>query len=221
MKALECDPVSSYGGVIASSRIVDRDLAAEIEGIFIELVIAPGFSEEALAILGKREKLRLLQVDPINPPHSLTGSFISGGILIQDRDEIVNESSDDWELVAGAPVSDVTMRDLRFAWRSVRSVKSNAIVIAKDEATIGIGMGQVNRVDAARLAVARGGERVAGAVAASDAFFPFSDGAMELAGAGVVAIVQPGGSKRDNEVIEAISTAGISMYFTHRRHFSH
>jgi phosphoribosylaminoimidazolecarboxamide formyltransferase/IMP cyclohydrolase len=113
------------------------------------------------------------------------------------------------------------MTDLRFAYRAVRSVKSNAIVIARDEASIGIGMGQVSRVDAAKLAVARGGDRVKGAVAASDGFFPFADGAMELANAGVIAIVQPGGSKRDAEVIEAMSSAGITMYFTHRRHFSH
>ena len=218
-KALECDPVSSYGGVIASNRKVDVDLAKDLTEIFLEVIVAPGFSDEALEQLQKRENLRILEVR--DSSRSMTGAFISGGILIQERDEILGESSDEWDLVAGKAVSESVMEDLRFAWRSVRSVKSNAIVIAKDQATIGIGMGQVSRVDAARLAVARGGDRVKGAVAASDAFFPFADGAMELANAGVVAIVQPGGSKRDNEVIEAMSMAGISMYLTHRRHFSH
>jgi phosphoribosylaminoimidazolecarboxamide formyltransferase/IMP cyclohydrolase len=216
---LECDPVSSYGGVIASNREVDGDLAKDLTEIFLEVILAPRFSDDALAALQKRENLRILEVGRNH--HLPTGAFISGGILIQERDEILSESSDDWDLVAGEAVSEAVMADLRFAWRSVRSVKSNAIVIAKDQATIGIGMGQVSRVDAARLAVIRGGDRVKGAVAASDAFFPFADGAMELANAGVVAIVQPGGSKRDNEVIEAMSMAGISMYLTHRRHFSH
>lgn len=218
-KALECDPVSSYGGIVASNQVVDGDLAKDLTEIFLEVILAPGFTEEALAQLQRRENLRILAVS--NSHSSMTGAFISGGILIQDRDEIFADSSEGWDLVAGDSVSESVMEDLRFAWRSVRSVKSNAIVIAKDQATIGIGMGQVSRVDAARLAVVRGGDRVKGAVAASDAFFPFADGAMELANAGVVAIVQPGGSKRDNEVIEAISMAGISMYFTHRRHFSH
>jgi len=218
-KALECDPVSSYGGVVASNREVDGELAKDLTEIFLEVIVAPGFSDDALAQLQKRENLRILQVSSTND--SITGAFISGGILIQEHDEILAESSDDWDLVAGSAVSESVMADLRFAWRSVRSVKSNAIVIAKDQATIGIGMGQVSRVDAARLAVIRGGDKVPGAVAASDAFFPFPDGAMELANAGVVAIVQPGGSKRDNEVIEAMSMAGISMYLTHRRHFSH
>ena len=218
-KALECDPVSSYGGVIASNREVDGDLAKDLTEIFLEVIVAPRFSDDALAELQKRENLRILEV--ARNHHLPTGAFISGGILIQERDQILTESSDDWDLVAGEAVSESVMADLRFAWRSVRSVKSNAIVIAKDQATIGIGMGQVSRVDAARLAVIRGGDRVKGAVAASDAFFPFADGAMELANSGVVAIVQPGGSKRDNEVIEAMSMAGISMYLTHRRHFSH
>lgn len=218
-KALECDPVSSYGGVIASNRVVDGDLAKDLTEIFLEVIVAPGFTDEALVQLQRRESLRILEVS--TSKRSLAGAFISGGILIQDSDEILSESSDDWDLVAGKPVSESMMEDLRFAWRAVRSVKSNAIVIARDQATIGIGMGQVSRVDAARLAVARGGDRVKGAVAASDAFFPFADGAMELVHAGVIAIVQPGGSKRDSEVIEAISMAGITMYLTHRRHFSH
>lgn len=218
-KALECDPVSSYGGVVASNQPIDLDLANDLTEIFLEVIIAPSFTEDAIAQLQKKENLRIIEVG--DDRNSSTGAFISGGILIQERDRIITESSDDWDLVCGEPVSDSVMQDLLFAWRAVRSVKSNAIVIARDEATIGIGMGQVSRVDAARLAVMRGSDRVKGAVAASDAFFPFADGAIELAEAGVVAIVQPGGSKRDSEVIEAISAAGISMYFTHRRHFSH
>lgn len=222
-KALECDPVSSYGGVIASNRIVDIDLAKDLNEIFLEVIVAPGFTDEALTQLQRRENLRLLQVemDQGSRASEITGSFISGGILLQENDEIYVDSSDQWELVCGEKVSDEVMEDLLFAWRAVRSVKSNAIVIAHDESSIGIGMGQVSRVDAAKLAVARAGDRVKGAVAASDAFFPFADGAMELANAGIIAIVQPGGSKRDTEVIEAMSSAGISMYFTHRRHFSH
>lgn len=218
-KALESDPASSFGGVVAINREVDAELAKDLSEIFLEVIIAPAFSEEAKTMLARRSNLRLVEVAPEG--EVLSGAFISGGILLQDCDSIIDESSDDWELVSGAPVTDSLMEDLRFAWRSVRSVKSNAIVIAKDGATVGIGMGQVSRVDAARLAVQRGGERVKGSVAASDAFFPFADGAMELVHSGVVAIVQPGGSKRDTEVIEAVSQAGITMYFTHRRHFSH
>ena len=218
-KALECDPVSSYGGVVASNQRIDLDLANDLSEIFLEVIVAPSFTDDAIAQLQKKENLRIIEVS--DDRASSTGAFISGGILIQERDLILSESSEDWDLVCGEAVSESLMQDLLFAWRAVRSVKSNAIVIAKDEATIGIGMGQVSRVDAARLAVTRGSDRVKGAVAASDAFFPFADGAIELAEAGVVAIVQPGGSKRDSEVIEAISAAGISMYFTHRRHFSH
>lgn len=218
-KALESDPASSFGGVVAINRTVDADLAKDLAEIFLEVIIAPSFSEEATTILSRRSTLRLVEVAPEGEVFS--GAFISGGILVQERDSIIDESSDDWDLVCGVAVSDSVLADLRFAWRSVRSVKSNAIVIAKDGATVGIGMGQVSRVDAARLAIQRGGDRVQGCVAASDAFFPFADGAMELVNAGVVAIVQPGGSKRDTEVIEAVSQAGITMYFTHRRHFSH
>ena len=218
-KALESDPASSFGGIVAINRSVDEEVARDLAEIFLEVIIAPAFSDEAKSILARRSTLRLVEVAPEG--EALTGTFISGGILLQDRDQIVDESSDDWDLVCGEALSEPLLADLRFAWRSVRSVKSNAIVIAKDGATVGIGMGQVSRVDAARLAVQRGGDRVKGSVAASDAFFPFADGAMELANAGIVAIVQPGGSKRDTEVIEAVSQAGITMYFTHRRHFSH
>lgn len=223
-KALESDPASSFGGVVAINRRIDAELAEDLAEIFIEVVIAPSFSEEAISILSRRSTSRrstLRLVEVAAEGEVIDGAFISGGILLQDSDAIVNESPDDWELVCGEMVDRSVLQDLHFAWRSVRSVKSNAIVIAKDLATVGIGMGQVSRVDAARLAVQRGGDRVKGSVAASDAFFPFADGVMELANAGVVAIVQPGGSKRDAEVIEALSQAGITMYFTHRRHFSH
>ena len=218
-RALESDPASSFGGIVAFNRTVDEDVAKDLAEIFLEVIVAPSFTDGARAILAKRESLRLMEVT--DSPVSASGAFISGGILLQEPDLIAQESSDDWELVCGQPLEEARLEDLRFAWASVRSVKSNAIVIAKDGATIGIGMGQVSRVDAARLAVSRGSDRVKGSVAASDAFFPFADGAMELIEAGVVAIVQPGGSKRDNEVIEAVSAAGVTMYFTHRRHFSH
>jgi len=160
----------------------------------------------------------LLEVERSKP--KFTGHLISGGLLLQEMDDVQSDPSE-WELVAGNALSDEMMQELRFAWRCVRSVKSNAIVIAKNQATVGIGMGQVSRVDAARLAVSHAGDRARGAFAASDGFFPFADGAVELARAGVSAIVQPGGSKRDNEVIEAVASMGVTMYFTGRRHFSH
>lgn len=219
-KALESDPVSSFGGVVAINGLVDEGLAQSLSEIFLEVIVASDFTESALDLLASRKELRLLQVDKSHESGSFTGHFISGGLLIEGKDGI-NQEPLDWELVAGSALSREMMEELQFAWRCIRSVKSNAIVIAKNFATVGIGMGQVSRVDAARLAVLRAGEKSHGAVAASDGFFPFADGAMELARAGVRALVQPGGSKRDNEVIEAISSAGMTMYFTGRRHFSH
>lgn len=217
-KALECDPVSSFGAVVALGSTVDGDLARDLSEIFLEVIIAPAFTPEAIDVLSNKRELRLLQVEIGKP--SFTGHLISGGLLIQERDDVQSDPLD-WELVAGEDLSDQMKRELVFAWRCVRSVKSNAIVIAKNQATVGIGMGQVSRVDAARLAVSHAGVRASGAYAASDGFFPFADGAIELARAGVRAIVQPGGSKRDNEVIEALVGTGVTMYHTGRRHFSH
>ena len=219
-KALESDPVSSFGGVVAVNAEVDENLAKNLSEIFLEVIVAPEFTPRAIEVLATRRELRLLQVDAKKHIPTVTGHFISGGLLLQEIDDVHSDPLD-WELVAGDELNLEMMEELRFAWRSIRSVKSNAIVIAKNQATVGIGMGQVSRVDAARLAVSHAGDRAQGAFAASDGFFPFPDGAVELARAGVRAIVQPGGSKRDNEVIESMASMGVTMYLTGRRHFSH
>ena len=216
-----CDPLSAYGGVIAANREVDAATAKQIAPIFTEAIAAPSFSAEALEILSSKKNLRILRVDPIDVAHDIRP--ISGGALVQERDRIDAEGDDpaQWRLVSGEPADEATLRDLAFAWRAVRAAKSNAILLADSRATVGIGMGQVNRVDSCRLAVARAGERAAGSVAASDAFFPFADGLEVLLDAGVRAVVQPGGSVRDQESIEAARKAGVTMYLTGVRHFSH
>ena len=220
--AHECDPVSAFGGVIAANRKVDLAMAEPLSKIFTEVLIAPEFDQDALELLMKKPSIRILKCDvkTINP---LELRPVSGGILLQATD-VIDAHGDlpaDWNQVSGDPVDLQTMKDLEFAWRSVRSVKSNAILLAKMTASVGIGMGQVNRVDSARLAVSRAGDRVKGSVAASDAFFPFADGLQILIDAGVTAVVQPGGSVRDEEVIAAAKAAGIAMFFTNTRHFSH
>lgn len=216
-----CDPLSAYGGVIAANRQVDAPMAEQIAPIFTEAVAAPSFSADALEILKKKKNLRILKVDPIEIDREIRP--ISGGVLVQERDRIDAEGDvpDAWRLVSGEPADEATMLDLAFAWRAVRAVKSNAILLAQARATVGIGMGQVNRVDSCRLAVERAGERASGSVAASDAFFPFADGLQILLDAGVRAVVQPGGSVRDTEVIDAARQAGVTMYLTGARHFSH
>jgi phosphoribosylaminoimidazolecarboxamide formyltransferase / IMP cyclohydrolase len=220
--AHECDPVSAFGGVVAANRKVDLAMAEPLSRIFTEVLIAPDFDEDALQLLMKKPSIRILKCDvtTINP---LELRPVSGGMLLQATDVIDahGDSPAHWNQVSGEPVDLQTMKDLEFAWRSVRSVKSNAILLAKMTASVGIGMGQVNRVDSARLAVSRAGDRVKGSVAASDAFFPFADGLQILIDAGVTAVVQPGGSVRDEEVIAAAKTAGIAMFFTNTRHFSH
>jgi len=220
--AHECDPVSAFGGVVAANRKVDRAMAEPLSKIFTEVLIAPDFDEDALELLMKKPSIRILKCDvtTINP---LELRPVSGGMLLQATDVIdaQGDSPTHWNQVSGDPVDLQTMKDLEFAWRSVRSVKSNAILLAKMTASVGIGMGQVNRVDSARLAVSRAGDRVQGSVAASDAFFPFADGLQILIDAGVTAVVQPGGSVRDEEVIAAAKAAGIAMFFTNTRHFSH
>lgn len=226
-KAHACDPVSAYGGVIAANREVTLELAEQIHPIFTEVVIAPSFAPEALELLRTKENLRLLEVTP----EQLTEERkqITGGWLVQERDQFQadGDAAANWKLVAGDAADEQTLADLEFAWRSVRCVKSNAILIANDGASVGIGMGQVNRVDSAKLAVDRantldeGRNRTNGAVAASDAFFPFADGFQLLADAGVKAVVQPGGSIRDEEVIAAAKEAGVTMYLTGTRHFAH
>lgn len=223
-KAFATDPVSAFGGVVAANRPVSRAMAEAMADVFTEVVVAPDYEEAALAILTERKGLRILRAQARPERGWADLRPISGGVLLQGADDLRADGDDPatWRLVAGAPVDAATMEDLAFAWRSVRAPKSNAILLAKDGAAVGIGMGQVNRVDAARLAVARAGEdRARGAVAASDAFFPFPDGLEVLLTAGVRAIVQPGGSVRDEEVIAAAEAAGASMYLTGTRHFFH
>lgn len=256
-KAHACDPVSAFGGVIAVNRPVTVELAKQIVPIFTEVVLAPGYDEGALEVLSAKKNLRVLEVAPL-AVGAREFKQISGGLLVQDRDD-VDATGDDpanWTLAAGEAADAATLADLEFAWRTVRAVRSNAILLVKDEASVGVGMGQVNRVDSCKLAVERantlggrstgdaakdagtdiqsaGGaraedilgaeteQRSIGAVAASDAFFPFADGLQVLIDAGVKAVVQPGGSVRDEESIEAAKAAGITMYMTGTRHFAH
>ena len=221
-KAHLCDPVSAFGGVVAANRKVTVAMAEPLSQVFTEVIIAPDYEPEALEILMRKPSIRILTCSQtrISP---LELRPVSGGVLVQETD-LINADGDDpknWKQVTGGAVSPQVMSDLAFAWRSVRAVKSNAILLAKDGAAVGIGMGQVNRVDSAKLAVDRAGDRVTSSVAASDAFFPFADGLEILTAAGVTAIVQPGGSVRDEEVIAAAQNAGVAMFFTGTRHFSH
>jgi phosphoribosylaminoimidazolecarboxamide formyltransferase/IMP cyclohydrolase len=222
-RAHACDPVSAFGGVIAVNRPVTRALAEQIAEVFTEVLLAPGFSDEAQDILKRKKNIRLLVMPADAERPSAEFRAISGGVLVQQRDRLdaPGDAASSWTLVAGPAVDAATLADLDFAWRACRSVKSNAILLASDGASVGIGMGQVNRVDSARLAVERAGARAADSVAASDAFFPFADGLQILILGGVRAVVQPGGSVRDPEVIAAAEAAGISMYFTGTRHFFH
>ena len=221
-KAHACDPVSAFGGVIAANREIDLTLAEQIAEVFTEVVVAPSFTEDALALLTAKKNIRLLRL-PEAPRLSVEMRAVSGGLLLQTADRIDAPGDDptSWTLASGEPLDAAALDDLVFAWRSVRAVRSNAILLASDKATVGVGMGQVNRVDAARLAVARAGDRAAGSVAASDAFFPFADGLQVLLDAGVRAVVQPGGSVRDAEVVEAAAAAGVTLYLTGTRHFAH
>ena len=253
-KAHACDPVSAYGGVIATNATVTAAMAAQVKPIFTEVIVAPEYEAEALEILSSKKNLRILRL-----PKPVRGGYefkqVTGGLLVQERDN-VDAAGDDpahWQLVAGPSAYAETLADLRFAWNAVRSVRSNAVLLAHAGATVGVGMGQVNRVDSCKLAIERantlgaratgdaaanqansaGGadasqilatsapQRAVGSVAASDAFFPFADGLQLLIDAGVKAVVQPGGSIRDAEVIEAAQAAGVTMYFTGTRHFAH
>ena len=221
-KAHACDPVSAFGGVIAANREVTATMATAVSEVFTEVIIAPSYEDAALEILKTKPSIRIL-ICPVTRISPLEIRPVSGGALVQETD-LISAPGDDaqnWKQVTGAAVSPEVLADLQFAWRAVRAVKSNAILLAKDGAAVGIGMGQVNRVDSAKLAVDRAGNRVRNSVAASDAFFPFADGLEILTAAGVTAIVQPGGSVRDEEVIAAAERAGISMFFTGTRHFSH
>ena len=231
-KAHECDSTSAFGGIIATNRPVTKAMAETVKDIFTEVVVAPAFDDDALEVLTQKKNMRLVTV-PAPTGASLDTRPISGGLLVQERDLIdaegenkdgqaTGDSPQRWQLVAGEAADEATMRDLEFAWRAVRAVKSNAILLAKDGASVGIGMGQVNRVDSCNLAVTRAGaERARGSVASSDAFFPFADGLQILLDAGVQAVVAPGGSIRDAEVIDAANKAGVTLYFTGTRHFAH
>ena len=221
-KAHDCDPLSAFGSVIAANTEVSVEMAEYVSTIFTEVIVAPAYAPGALAVLARKKNIRVLVAsEPLNGGSELRQ--VSGGLLMQQRDRLdaPGDNPLNWTLAAGSAARPAMLADLVFAWRACRAVKSNAIVIAADGATVGIGMGQVNRVDAARLAVERGGDRVRGAVAASDAFFPFPDGLETLAAAGVAAIVHPGGSVRDDKVTAAAANAGVTLYLTGARHFAH
>lgn len=248
LKAHATDPVSAFGGVIAANRTVTKQMAETVKGIFTEVVIAPDFEPEAVEILSAKKNIRLLALPDGYGRNKNEFRQVSGGMLVQAGDKIDAEGDkpENWTLAAGEAADAATLADLEFAWSAVRAAKSNAILLAKNGAATGIGMGQVNRIDSCKLAVERantlgvkvesgadaaGGaenadaaaseQRAVGSVAASDAFFPFADGLQILIDAGVKAVVQPGGSVRDEEVIEAANEAGITMYFTGARHFFH
>lgn len=221
LKAHATDPVSAFGGVIAANRPVTEKMARQVAEVFTEVIVAPGFEPKALEILSAKKNLRILQLKESFQPAKIEARQISGGFLLQQSDGFENLNTGSWKLVSGPAATKQQLEDLEFAWRAVRSVKSNAILLANEGAAVGIGMGQVNRLDSCRLAVARAGERTKGSVVASDAFFPFADGLQVLIVAGVSAVVQPGGSMRDEEVIQAAQAAGLTMYFTGERHFFH
>jgi phosphoribosylaminoimidazolecarboxamide formyltransferase/IMP cyclohydrolase len=217
-KALASDPQSAFGGIVALSGEVDGDLAAEISRVFTEILVAPGLTDEAREILSARPNVRVLVAGPLVRPH-VSAKHVTGGVLLQTSDAIEDDS--EYKVVTEARPSPEQMDDLIFAWRVARVVKSNAIVLARDGATVGVGAGQMSRVDSSAIAVKKAGERAQGAAAASDAFFPFADGIEALAEAGIEAVIQPGGSVRDDEVIEAANRRGLAMVFTGRRHFLH
>jgi phosphoribosylaminoimidazolecarboxamide formyltransferase/IMP cyclohydrolase len=220
--AFLCDSVSAFGGVVAANRTVTMGMALNLLDVFTEVLIAPSYELEALRLLIERKKnLRILELPKNYSREVQEIRQISGGFLVQEPDTFMNFSTTDWKLVSGAKPDEKVMADLIFAWRAVRAVKSNGILLAKEGASIGIGMGQVNRVDSCKLAVTRGDLRVQGSVAASDAFFPFADGLQVLINAGVKAVVQPGGSVRDEEVIAAAKEAKLTMFFAGERHFYH
>ena len=221
-KAHECDPVSAFGGVIATNRPVSVAMAEQVAEIFTEVIVAPGYDDGAVEVLQGKKNIRILVAAPLQRGGVETRP-ISGGLLMQLRDAVDAEGDDasTWTLMTGEAATPEVLADLAFAWRACRSAKSNAILLAKDGASVGIGMGQVNRVDSCRLAVSRAEDRAAGSVAASDAFFPFEDGPQILIDAGVSAIVQPGGSVRDELTVEACRRAGVTMYVTGTRHFFH
>jgi phosphoribosylaminoimidazolecarboxamide formyltransferase / IMP cyclohydrolase len=217
-KALASDPQSAFGGIVALSGEIDGDLAAEISSIFTEILVAPGFTEKAREILATKPNVRVLVAGLLDRP-ALSSKYVTGGVLLQASDAVEDDS--EYRVVTETRPSQQQMGDLIFAWRVARVVKSNAIVLARDGATVGVGAGQMSRVDSSDIAVKKAGEKAQGAAAASDAFFPFADGVEALAEAGIEAVIQPGGSVRDEEVVEAANRHGLAMVFTGRRHFLH
>jgi phosphoribosylaminoimidazolecarboxamide formyltransferase/IMP cyclohydrolase len=221
-KAHACDPVSAFGGVIAANRPVSVAMAEQVAEVFTEVIVAPGYEPGAVDILSRKPSIRVLQTTG-HGGRGIELRQICGGLVVQSADDLLAPGDDPtaWTLQCGEAADPALLDDLEFAWRACRSVKSNAILLASAGATVGIGMGQVNRVDSARLAVSRAGDRAKGSVAASDAFFPFADGLQVLVDAGIRAIVEPGGSVRDDEVVAAAKHAGVTLYFTATRHFFH
>lgn len=220
--AYECDPVSAFGGVVAANRKISLEMAKLLSEVFTEVVVAPDYEPAALELLCKKANIRILATE-LKSYGPVEGRLLSGGLLLQTID-LIDAPGDDpmnWKQVSGDPVTAEVLADLEFAWRAVRSVKSNAILLAKSGAAVGVGMGQVNRVDSAKLSIERAGERAKGSVAASDAFFPFADGLQILINGGITAVVSPGGSVRDEEVIAAAKKANIALFFTGTRHFFH
>jgi phosphoribosylaminoimidazolecarboxamide formyltransferase / IMP cyclohydrolase len=217
-KALDCDPVSAFGGIVGLNGSVDAELAEKITQVFTEVLVAPEFTPEAKEIFATKPNTILLQAGPLAVP-KLSAKHVTGGLLLQETD--LSEDDAGNNVVTEKKPTPEQMADLLFAWRVAKRVRSNAIVLSRDRATVGIGGGQTSRVDAAKLAIKKAGERTRGAVAASDAFFPFADGVQVLIEAGIEAVIQPGGSKRDEEVIEAANERGVTMVLTGRRHFLH
>ena len=220
-RAHACDPVSAFGGVIAANSTVTLAMAEGVSQVFTEVIIAPAYELEALELLLRKKNLRVLELSGGFKRSKLEHRQVSGGLLLQESDGFDELKAKSWKLVSGPAGGPELLAELEFAWRACRSVKSNGILLAHQGAAVGVGMGQVNRLDSCRLAVSRAGERAMGSVAASDAFFPFADGLQVLIDAGVKAVVQPGGSLRDEEVIAAAEAAGLTMFFTGERHFFH
>lgn len=219
MKAYESDPVSIYGGIVGVNGILDQETAEELSKQFLEVIVAPDFSKEALSILGKKKNLRLLKVD-LTPIHGYDIKAVEGGVLLQDKDSI-DLDENKLTVVTEIQPTPLQMADMHFAWKVVKHLSSNAIALVKNQGTVGLGGGQVNRVGAAQIAIKQAGEKSEGCVMASDGFFPFSDSVEVAAQAGISAIIQPGGSKRDQECIDAANSYNIAMVFTHFRHFRH
>jgi phosphoribosylaminoimidazolecarboxamide formyltransferase/IMP cyclohydrolase len=222
-KARDCDPVSAFGGVVGFNRIVDEETAKEMVQIFLEVIIAPGIDPKAMEILKAKKDLRILQTPPLTGFHS-QGGFdlrkVVGGLLVQDRD-LGRVPMDQWKVVTRRKPTEEEKRAMAFGWKVAKHVKSNAIVLVREDRTVGIGAGQMSRVDSTRLAVMKAQSSTKGTVLASDAMFPFRDGVDTGAEAGASAIIQPGGSIRDDEVVAAANEYNIAMVFTGMRHFRH